>query len=190
MFLIHGEQFDVEKTISVPKAKQNDAVAAAGHRWDVHHKASEALAEYLRLADDLEGEKLKRLVAARRAAGDDRDLATWKTRLGTDRDVIGPWDFMHHRRPEQTGYMDLGKELIEALAGTAGLLWGGAYNVEKDMMHFDWRKGTVDARAPKGWKPGDKTQAEVQAEKAAKAAEEAKKKAAAKAARQAAKKKK
>ena len=97
--------------------------------------------------------------------------------------LLTPYDFMHHKAPEKNGYMDLGKELIEALAGDAGLLWGGAYQAEKDMMHFDWRKGTIDKRAPKGWKEGDKTQAEEDAEKAAKKAEKAAKKAEAAAAK-------
>ena len=45
------------------------------------------------------------------------------------------------------------------------------------MMHFDWRDGTIDQRAPKGWKLGDNTQDEDAAEKAAKAAEKAQAKA-------------
>lgn len=183
MFLLRGEQFDVETAISVPRDKQKDAVARAGHQWEVHHKASDTLAEYLRLADDLEGTKLKDLVAARRTAGDTRDLAWWKQRISDDKVLITPWDFMHHKAPEKTGYMDLGKELVEALAGDAGLLWGGAYPGAKDMMHFDWRGGTIDARAPKGWKEGDQTQAEVEEEKAAKKAEKEKAKADAAAAR-------
>ena len=174
MFLIRGEQFDVEQAISIPKDKSKDAVSKAGHLWDVHHRASDTFAEYLRLADDLDGTKLQGLVDARRKGGDTRDLATWKQRIKDDKTLITPWDFMHHKAPEKTGYMDLGKELIEALAGDAGLLWGGAYGGAKDMMHFDWRKGTIDKRAPKGWKAGDKTQAEEEAEKkAAKAAKEA-----------------
>jgi len=187
VFLLRGEQFDIEQTIAVPADKRKDPVAAAGHRWEVHHQASDTLAEYLRLADDLNGAKLKDLVAARRAAGDTRDLESWKQRIKDDRSLIKPWDFMHHDKPEKTGYMDLGKELVEALAGDAGLLWGGAYNGAKDMMHFDWRDGTVDKRAPKGWKPGDRTQAEEEAEKAAKKAEKAEKAEKAKAKAEAAK---
>jgi hypothetical protein len=177
MFLVHGEQFDVEQAITVPKDKRTNAVTKAGHLWDVHHKASEALAEYLRLADDLDGTKLQGLVDTRRKGGDTRDLATWKQRIKDDKTLITPWDFMHHKAPEKTGYMDLGKELIEALAGDGGLLWGGGYGGAKDMMHFDWRNGTIDKRAPKGWKSGDKTQAEEAAEKAAKAAQKAAEKA-------------
>ncbi len=183
MFLLHAEAFDVEKAIAVPAEKSKDPVARAGAQWEVHHKASEALAEYLRLADDLDGTRLKDLVDTRRKGGDTRDLEWWKQRIKDDKVLITPYDFMHHKAPEKTGYMDLGKELIEALAGDAGLLWGGAYQEEKDMMHFDWRKGTIDKRAPKGWKEGDKTQAEEDAEKAAKKAEKAAKKAEAAAAK-------
>jgi hypothetical protein len=192
MFLLHGEQFDVEAKIQVPKAQAGSAVSKAGYEWDVHHRASEALAEYLRLADDLDGAKLKGLVNARRATGDARDLAAWKLRIAEDRRVLPGWDFMHHKNPEQKGYMDLGKELVEALAGDARLLWGGAYKDDKDIMHFDWREGTIAGRPPKGWKSGDKTYAEVLAEKreqAAKKAAEKAEKAKQKAAERAAKKK-
>ena len=60
MFLLRGEQFDVEQAISVPRDKAKDPVARAGHLWEVHHRASDTLAEYLRLADDLEGTRLSR----------------------------------------------------------------------------------------------------------------------------------
>ena len=47
MWLLKGERFDVEKTA-------REAVhAGAGAAWDIHHRASQTLAEYLRLADDL-----------------------------------------------------------------------------------------------------------------------------------------
>jgi hypothetical protein len=44
--------------------------------------------------------------------------------------------------------MDLAKELVVALMN-AGLLWGGEYPGAKDMMHFDWRGGTIKDRSTK-----------------------------------------
>lgn len=149
MLLLHDEQFNIEKRIKVPKG----AGTTAGRLWEIHHHASEALAEYLRLADELDGQKLKNLVDARRKAGDNRDLAFWKQQIAADKAHIKSWDFMHHKAPEKSGYMDLGKELVEALVGNGKLLWGGSYGGAKDMMHFDWRDGTISKRPPKGWKP-------------------------------------
>ena len=149
MRLLHQEAFDVESAITVP----NGAGTAAGRLWDIHHRASEALAEYLRLADDINGTKLSGLVDALRATGDTRDLAFWRKRITDDRAVIGNWDFMHHSAPQKGGYMDLGKELVEALVA-AGLLWGGSYGGAKDMMHFDWRDADQTLkRPPRGWRP-------------------------------------
>ena len=149
MLLLRGEQFDIEQQIKVPKG----AGTAAGRLWEIHHRASETLAEYLRLADELDGQKLKNLVDTRRKAGDERDLAFWKQRIADDKVLIKPWDFMHHKSPEKGGYMDLGQELVEALVEDGKLLWGGSYGGAKDMMHFDWRGGTISKRPPKGWKP-------------------------------------
>lgn len=149
MRLLHQEAFDIESAITVP----HGAGSAAGRLWDIHHRASEALAEYLRLADDLEGARLSGLVTALRTTGDTRDLAFWRTRIAQDRAVIGNWDFMHHPAPQTGGYLDLGKELVESLVA-AGLLWGGSYGGAKDMMHFDWRDADQTLkRPPKGWRP-------------------------------------
>jgi hypothetical protein len=46
-------------------------------------------------------------------------------------------------RDPAAGFIDLTAELVEALAGRAGLYWGGQYRTGKDIMHFDWRQGTV-----------------------------------------------
>ena len=135
MSLIHGEKFDVETKIS----------GSAGAVWDVHHRASEAIAEYLRLADDLDGTRLRTLVAQAQAKGDASTLAWWKNRITTDRAVLPHWDFQHSKHPEKTGYMDLPRELVVALSG-AGLFWGGQYVAGKDMMHFDLRTGPINAK--------------------------------------------
>jgi hypothetical protein len=149
MLLLRGEKFNVEAAIAVPRGPGSEA----GRLWEIHHRASETLAEYLRLADDLNGETLKDLVDARRHGGDDRDLNYWRQRIAEDRANIKHWDFEHHKAPETGGYMDLKKELVEALVDEGQLLWGGSYVGAKDMMHFDWRRGTIKRNLPTGWKP-------------------------------------
>jgi hypothetical protein len=142
MLLLHHEHFDVESRISVK------GPGRAAQLWEIHHRASETLAEYLRLADDLQGQKLSNLVSRLNASGKDgRDLATWRTLIGEDRTLLVHWDFMHHKAPQLGGYLDLGKELVVALIDVAGLLWGGEYAGAKDMMHFDWRGGTIKSRS-------------------------------------------
>ena len=138
MRLIHHEAFDIEQVIKVPKG----AGSSAGRLWEIHHRASETLAEYLRLAAAVDAKRVADLVDSLRATGDTRDLDWWKTRMTSDKANIGSWDFQHHTAPEKEGYMDLGKELVEALVGV-GLLWGGSYGGAKDMMHFDLRDGSI-----------------------------------------------
>lgn len=136
MWFLHGERFNPEKELTAK---------GAGAAWDIHHRASQALAEYLRLADDVENSRVQQLVAAAQARGDSRNLGAWKRRIVTDRAVIKNWDFQHHKHPEKTGYMDLPRELVVALAD-AGLLWGGLYRTAKDIMHFDLRYGPIQRR--------------------------------------------
>jgi len=114
----------------------------AGAAWDIHHRASQTLAEYLRLADDLDGLRVRQLFANAQARGEKRDLESWKKRIAADRANIKYWDFQHVRRPDKTGYMDLPRELVVALHG-AGVLWGGLYPNAKDIMHFDLRDGPI-----------------------------------------------
>jgi hypothetical protein len=142
MLLLRQEKFDIEQ-MAVPQGP-----GRAGKLWEIHHRASDTLAEYLRLSSDLTGTKLSKLVTDLNASGkDSRDLATWKTLITEDRTLLVNWDFMYHGSPQKGGYMDLGKELVVALMN-AGLLWGGEYTGEKDMMHFDWRGGTIKSRSP------------------------------------------
>jgi hypothetical protein len=136
MWLLKGERFDVEK----PLAK-----SSAGAAWDIHHRASQTLAEYLRLADDLGGARLRELVTNAQSRGETKNLDWWKNRIATDRSVIKYWDFPDTKHPELTGYMDLPRELVVALAD-AGLLWGGLYRTAKDIMHFDLRNGPIQHR--------------------------------------------
>jgi len=141
MWLLEGEQFNVE---GKALAKQLENLSA-GKAWDIHQRASLALAEYLRLADDLDGSRLRELVANAQLRGEKQNLDWWKNRIATDRKVIKHWDFPDHKHPQKSGYMDLPRELIVALAD-AGLLWGGMYRTAKDIMHFDLRDGPIRHR--------------------------------------------
>ena len=66
MRLLHGEKFDVEKPLELDFKLPADAKPelVAGAAWDIHHRASETLAQYLRL--DVNGQRVQTLVAADR----------------------------------------------------------------------------------------------------------------------------
>jgi hypothetical protein len=143
MQLIHGRALRVE---GPKRLVDGTGPAAVARAWDIHHEASEALARYLSLADNLEGSELAQLVLQARSAGYDHPLEWWQKWIKTDRSVIKYWDFPNHPAPWRKGYMDLPRDLVIALA-EAGMLWGGVYNGAKDIMHFDYRGGTIKARA-------------------------------------------
>jgi len=56
-------------------------------------------------------------------------------------------DFGHGKAadPKTFGFMTLREELVQALV-LAGLSWGGTYQYEKDIMHFDLRTGSIGGR--------------------------------------------
>jgi hypothetical protein len=143
MWLLRGERFDVETNL-----RTGSGSSGAGAAWDIHHRASETLAEYLRLADDVQSQRVRKLVADARSRGDIESLAWWKSWITTDRSMLKHWDFRRHPNPEKRGYMDLPRELVVALVG-AGLMWGGQFRSAKDIMHFDLREGPIKHR-PKG----------------------------------------
>lgn len=133
MLLVHGvPDFNVEARLT------GDAAAV----WRQHDRASRALASYLQLADGAQAQ-LEAAVARARAAGDPHDLPWWRKRVADDRDLLPHWDFANHPAPERTGYMDLPEELVVALVDQAGMTWGGQYRQAKDMMHFDYRSGSI-----------------------------------------------
>jgi hypothetical protein len=133
MWLLHGVRFNVMAPLTATNA---------GAAWDIHHRASQALAEYLRLADDPDGARLRQLVALAQSRGEPNGPEWWKGRVIADRSAMKTGDFQHHPHPELTGYLDLPRELIVDLAD-AGLLWGGLYRGAKDIMHFDLRSGPI-----------------------------------------------
>jgi hypothetical protein len=134
MLFVHGEHFDVETKLAADNVEQ---------AYDLHARASQALADYLKLVDAGDAE-LAPLVAQAQAAGDPHDLAWWRARIAKDKEVLPLGDLYRHSDPSQKGYMDLAKELVLALTQEGGLLWGGTYRTAKDMMHFDYRGGPID----------------------------------------------
>jgi hypothetical protein len=144
MWLLRGEKFNIES----PLEPHADAVRPhAGAVWDIHDRASRTLAEYLRLADRLDTDRVRQLVEALQRTEtpptqEERDkqglpwsLEEWKERIKRDRELIKYYDFQYHEHPERGGYMDLPRALVVALTD-AGLGWGGQYKGAKDMMHF------------------------------------------------------
>jgi hypothetical protein len=132
MLMIHGEAFDIEKKLQ----------GGVGDVWEIHDKASKALASYLQLADASDSE-VQAAVDRARAAGDPHDLTWWKQRIADDKKFLPSWDFGKHPAPEKSGYMDLPKKLVLALVNDGGLTWGGEYRTAKDIMHFDYRGGSI-----------------------------------------------
>lgn len=130
MLLLHGEAFNVETKLAEGRP--------IGELYDIHARASQALADYLSLAG-ADAATLTPYVERAADAGDPHNVAWWQRRLRTDADYIKYWDFGKHDKPEETGYMDLPKKLVLALTGPADLLWGGEYKKAKDIMHFDVR---------------------------------------------------
>lgn len=149
MWLVKGKSFNVEAADAVPR-KAKDVSKA----WDAHREASDALVTYLGLGAKIDAKEFVDLV---KACGEPKgvkwnqpdkgtwwtDLAWWKQRVTDDSGLQDTYDFSeqkHHGYAAKTGYMDLSKEVVEALVA-AGLTWGGQYGGAKDMMHFDWRSG-------------------------------------------------
>lgn len=138
-------------------SRQEGAVEEVRARYAA---ASQAFAQYFAMRGDTDA--IRRFLATRREV----------VVLAADSPLINPWQEEDDARVAQVaaqieadaqnpalladmemtgagprdptaGFMDLGPALVTALTGPAGLTWGGQYSEAKDMMHFDWRGGTV-----------------------------------------------
>jgi len=69
----------------------------------------------------------------------------WRTQHAWDVKHSRSGDFQYGANPEEKGFMTLREELVRALV-LAGLTWGGVYNRDKDLMHFDLRTGSIAGR--------------------------------------------
>jgi hypothetical protein len=70
----------------------------------------------------------------------------WHTTLKADKKQSRTGDFGYGANPAKSGFMTLHEEVVQALVA-AGLSWGGTYNAEKDIMHFDFRSGSIGQAA-------------------------------------------
>lgn len=87
-------------------------------------------------------------LAARGLPTDDEAVAQRMVQIQNDynnSDLLedfATWD-PDNPRDRAAGFIDLTPELVEALGNRARLSWGGRYTRGKDIMHFDWRRGTI-----------------------------------------------
>ena len=139
--LIEKEEMDV---------KEQPGKKGALEMWDRLSRESEALKIYLSLRKPENKKLLEDYVKDYvKKTGGTRTIEDWKQLIEADYAAVrdekrdkGRGDFEGHSNPAESGFMDLDKLLVEALT-QAGLFWGGQYNGAKDIMHFDWRKGTI-----------------------------------------------
>lgn len=137
MLLLHG----VESSV-LDRPARDDAA-----QWERLHAQSEALKQYLALADEAQANQVGALAEALRAKGiDNRSDAEWLEQILADaRRVPRQREFSGHTDPAAGGFMDLEKALVEELTN-AGLTWGGRYKRGKDLMHFAWEGGPLQRR--------------------------------------------
>lgn len=150
--LISGQEVNVRQV-----AKSLDATAA-GEIWERLRGASDDLKAYLNLKDDgsetgvpagVTEEVAKQYLGWHVARnGGSMSLQEWRKALRADvadsrhGDFLAQGSYDVKRDPKLVGIMDLPKALVQALV-QAGLLWGGLYSGAKDIMHFDYRSGTI-----------------------------------------------
>ena len=114
-----------------------------------YEEASDALVDYFELRDDWHG--VVEALAARDLDTGDENVAQHLAQIQNDFDNpnlradLETQDPNNPRDP-MAGFIDLSADLVEALGNRARLYWGGQYQGGKDMMHFDWRGGTVRTR--------------------------------------------
>lgn len=135
--LMTGDEYD---PLGPPKAN----VRA---QWDDMKAASDALAGYFALRGDGAEMKIEAQLRAHPAARDKGDAATWKKIIDDDYTHLKPTGTWKHGDPAK-GMLSLDLDLVLALTN-AGLTWGGMYKRPqdgRDLMHFDWRAGTIQQR--------------------------------------------
>ena len=70
----------------------------------------------------------------------------WHSTQATDKKQSRSGDFGYGADPSKHGIMTLHEDLVRELVA-AGLSWGGTYSGEKDIMHFDFRSGSIGQAA-------------------------------------------
>lgn len=129
---------------------RNSTVSA---QYDDLRMASDALRDYFALlGKDEEAKKgaearIEAQLRARPGAGTPGEAAEWKETIEADLKRLKGTDTWKRGDPTKT-MMSLEKDLVLALTHPdgGGLLWGGTYSENaggKDIMHFDWRGGSI-----------------------------------------------
>lgn len=134
------------------KSSLEKRVTQADAWYDVMRDASKSLEVYLAFETKTEVTvgsktlKLEELAKAYGAAtGDSKSVADWQTQIAEDRKQLKGGDF--GKGDPGKGFLNLDKRLVMALV-KAGLTWGGTLGSPgKDLMHFDYRSGTIERRA-------------------------------------------
>ena len=135
--LIKGSEYD-------PLKKPQEDVGA---QWDDMKAASDALRDYFALRGEGAEARIETLLIAHPAARARADAGTWKKAIEDDLARLRKTDTWRRGDPTKT-MMSLDKDLVLALTN-AGLTWGGMYKRPengRDLMHFDWRGGTIQQR--------------------------------------------
>jgi hypothetical protein len=129
----------------------------AAEQWEKLHADSDMVKRYLNLSSDeldsILGQRMAAITAwSKKSHGSSTlagepvtDTGWWHTQLAKDQASPQGGDFTEASNPKKHGYMTVQKELVTALV-QAGLTWGGAYNTNKDLMHFDLRTGSIGGR--------------------------------------------
>lgn len=102
-------------------------------------RAAHQLYEYVLLRNDRRGVEDALIQSGTHPDNDrvDEILAQINRDYGNLRRRNRGWD------PARTEFMDLSLELVSALCDVAGLYWGGQLSRGADLMHFDWRSGSI-----------------------------------------------
>jgi hypothetical protein len=111
-----------------------------------YEEASNALRDYFGLRD--QEEALQAHLNTRGLPAEASDVQRWLQQINNDytnRALLADFATQDPDNPRDpaAGFIDLTQELVEALVNQAGLFWGGQYRTSKDIMHFDWRNGTI-----------------------------------------------
>ena len=135
--LVKGSAYD-------PLGTPEKDVAA---QWTAMKSASDALRDYFALRGEGAEAKIEALLAAHPEARAQGDAAAWKKTIEDDLAKLKKTGTWKHGDPGKS-MLSLDEDLVLALT-KAGLTWGGMYQPAKagrDLMHFDWRGGTIQQR--------------------------------------------
>jgi hypothetical protein len=135
--LVKGSEYD-------PLGTPEKDVAA---QWTDMKSASDAMRDYFALPGEGAEAKIEALLAAHSKARAHGDAAAWRKTIEDDLAKLKKTDTWKHGDPSKS-MLSLDRDLVLALT-KAGLTWGGMYRPAKagrDLMHFDWRGGTIQQR--------------------------------------------